>query len=69
MNLNLVYTEAYYIYASGLHYLSKYSVTERKTYAHLGRPELKTEFYTDDVLSSLNSILQIYVRVEKNAQK
>ena len=28
-----------------------------------------TEFYTDDVLSSLNSILQIYTRVKKNTKK
>ena len=31
--------------------------------------ELNTEFYTDDVLSSLNSILQMYTRVKKNTQK
>ena len=28
-----------------------------------------TEFYTDDVLSSLNSILQINTRVKKNTKK
>ena len=31
--------------------------------------EVNTEFYTDDVLSSLNSILQMYTRVKKNTQK
>ena len=40
-----------------------------KTYAHFGRLELNTQFYTDDVLSSLNYILQIYTRVKKNAKK
>ena len=43
--------------------------SQRKTLAYFGRQELNTEFYTDDVLSSLNSILQIYTRVKKNTKK
>ena len=39
-----------------LHYLSKYSVTE-KTYAQELDENSNTEFYTDDILRSLNSVL------------